>query len=148
MGAASPARLPRPPALGPVGSRGGDLARRGRLSREARHVRARAEQSGQQPRNRQIGVERFPTQAVASPEDFDLRELRRRRVPGKVEPRSCTEKVRNGIFASAARAGHLSPLERPNSDFAQYSAGRTGRFARVLWALARRYPSPRITQPM
>lgn len=45
-----------------------------------------------------------------------------------VEDRGCTEKVYRGVCAGAARAGHLSHLERPNYDFAQYLAARVGGF--------------------
>ena len=47
-----------------------------------------------------------------------------------VEDRGCTEKVFRGLSATAAKPGHLSHLERPNYDFAQYLAGRTGGFER------------------
>jgi len=47
-----------------------------------------------------------------------------------VEDRGCTERVFKGLSASAAKAGHLSHLERPNFDFAQYLAEKTGGFAR------------------
>jgi phenylpropionate dioxygenase-like ring-hydroxylating dioxygenase large terminal subunit len=47
-----------------------------------------------------------------------------------VEDRGCTEKVFRGLSARAARPGHLSHLERPNFDFAQYLAERTGGFER------------------
>ena len=47
-----------------------------------------------------------------------------------VEDRGCTEKVIRGASAGVARAGHLSHLERPNYDFAQYLAERTGGFKR------------------
>ena len=47
-----------------------------------------------------------------------------------VEDRGCTEKVFRGLSASVAKAGHLSHLERPNFDFAQYLAEKTGGFAR------------------
>jgi len=43
-----------------------------------------------------------------------------------VEDRGCTEKVYNGICAGAAKPGHLSHLERPNYDFANYLASRVG----------------------
>ncbi len=49
-----------------------------------------------------------------------------------VEDRGCTEKVFRGICAGAAKPGHLSHLERPNFDFAQYLAARTGGFERGL----------------
>jgi phenylpropionate dioxygenase-like ring-hydroxylating dioxygenase large terminal subunit len=49
-----------------------------------------------------------------------------------VEDRGCTEKVYRGALASVARAGHLSHLERPNYDFAQYLADKIGGFQRVL----------------
>lgn len=41
-----------------------------------------------------------------------------------VEDRSCTEKVYRGLCSDAARPGHLSHLERPNYEFAQYLASR------------------------
>jgi phenylpropionate dioxygenase-like ring-hydroxylating dioxygenase large terminal subunit len=46
------------------------------------------------------------------------------------EDRGCTEKVFRGVCAGRARAGHLSHLERPNYDFAQYIAARVGGFQR------------------
>jgi phenylpropionate dioxygenase-like ring-hydroxylating dioxygenase large terminal subunit len=49
-----------------------------------------------------------------------------------VEDRGCTEKVYRGVCAGAARAGHLSHLERPNYDFAQYLAERVGGFMRTF----------------
>ena len=49
-----------------------------------------------------------------------------------VEDRGCTEKVYKGICAGAAKPGHLSHLERPNFDFAQYLADRTGGFEREV----------------
>ena len=49
-----------------------------------------------------------------------------------VEDRGCTEKVYGGVCAGAARAGHLSHLERPNYDFAQYLADRVGGFRRAF----------------
>jgi len=51
-----------------------------------------------------------------------------------VEDRGCTEKVYKGLGAKAAAAGHLSHLERPNFDFAQYLAEMTGGFARRFGA--------------
>ena len=47
-----------------------------------------------------------------------------------IEDRGCTERVFRGLSAGAAKAGHLSHLERPNFDFAQYLAERTGGFER------------------
>jgi len=47
-----------------------------------------------------------------------------------LEDRGCTEKVYRGLCARAAEPGHLSHLERPNFDFAQYLADRTGGFER------------------
>lgn len=47
-----------------------------------------------------------------------------------VEDRGCTEKVFQGLSSRAAEPGHLSHLERPNFDFAQYLADRTGGFER------------------
>lgn len=41
-----------------------------------------------------------------------------------VEDRGCTEKVYRGLCSKAARPGHLSHLERPNYDFAQYINAR------------------------
>ena len=51
-----------------------------------------------------------------------------------VEDRGCTERVFKGLSARAAKAGHLSHLERPNFDFAQYLAERTGGFERSFAA--------------
>jgi phenylpropionate dioxygenase-like ring-hydroxylating dioxygenase large terminal subunit len=42
-----------------------------------------------------------------------------------VEDRGCTEKVYKGLCSQFAKPGHLSHLERPNYDFAQYLASRT-----------------------
>jgi len=47
-----------------------------------------------------------------------------------VEDRGCTEKVYRGLCARASEPGPLSHLERPNFDFAQYLAERTGGFER------------------
>ena len=47
-----------------------------------------------------------------------------------VEDRGCTERVFRGLNAQSAAPGHLSHLERPNFDFAQYLAARTGGFER------------------
>ncbi len=41
-----------------------------------------------------------------------------------VEDKGCTEKVYRGLCSDAAKPGHLSHLERPNYDFAQYLASR------------------------
>ncbi len=41
-----------------------------------------------------------------------------------VEDRGCTEKVYKGLNSAFARPGHLSHLERPNYDFAQYLLSR------------------------
>ena len=41
-----------------------------------------------------------------------------------VEDKSCTEKVYKGLSSSSAEPGHLSHLERPNYDFAQYINAR------------------------
>ena len=41
-----------------------------------------------------------------------------------VEDRGCTEKVYRGLCSDAAKPGHLSHLERPNYDFAQYLMSR------------------------
>ncbi len=54
-----------------------------------------------------------------------------------VEDRGCTEKVYRGVCAAAARAGHLSHLERPNYDFAQYLAERVGGFTRTFKSASR-----------
>lgn len=43
-----------------------------------------------------------------------------------VEDRGCTEKVFRGLRSPMARAGHLSHLERPNYEFAQYLMARVG----------------------
>jgi phenylpropionate dioxygenase-like ring-hydroxylating dioxygenase large terminal subunit len=49
-----------------------------------------------------------------------------------VEDRGCTEKVYKGMNADAAKAGHLSYLERPIYDFMQYLAEKTAGFERVF----------------
>jgi phenylpropionate dioxygenase-like ring-hydroxylating dioxygenase large terminal subunit len=54
-----------------------------------------------------------------------------------VEDRGCTEKVYRGACAAAAQSGHLSHLERPNYDFAQYLAEKTGGFKRTYEAAVR-----------
>ena len=41
-----------------------------------------------------------------------------------VEDKGCTEKVYRGLCSDAAKPGHLSHLERPNYDFANYLASR------------------------
>ncbi|MCT4555540.1 MAG: Rieske 2Fe-2S domain-containing protein [Pelagimonas sp.] len=41
-----------------------------------------------------------------------------------VEDRGCTEKVYRGLCSDSAEPGHLSHLERPNYDFAQYLMAR------------------------
>lgn len=41
-----------------------------------------------------------------------------------VEDRGCTEKVYKGLCSGFARPGHLSHLERPNYEFAQYLSSR------------------------
>ena len=41
-----------------------------------------------------------------------------------VEDRGCTEKVYKGLCSGFAKPGHLSHLERPNYDFAQYLSSR------------------------
>ena len=51
-----------------------------------------------------------------------------------VEDRGCTERVFKGLNAGAAKPGHLSHLERPNFDFAQYLAEQTGGFQRTFEA--------------
>lgn len=48
------------------------------------------------------------------------------------EDRGCTEKVFRGLSADAARAGHLSYLERPIHDFMRYIAERTGGYRRAF----------------
>ena len=52
-----------------------------------------------------------------------------------VEDRGCTEKVYRGTGAPSAAPGHLSHLERPNYDFAQYLASRVGGFQRSFGPL-------------
>jgi phenylpropionate dioxygenase-like ring-hydroxylating dioxygenase large terminal subunit len=49
-----------------------------------------------------------------------------------IEDRGCTEKVYRGVSSAVARQGHLSHLERPNFEFAQYIAERVGKFERVF----------------
>ena len=41
-----------------------------------------------------------------------------------LEDRGCTDKVFRGLSADGAEPGHLSHLERPNFDFAQYLMSR------------------------
>ncbi len=53
-----------------------------------------------------------------------------------VEDRGCTERVFKGVSSAAAKPGHLSHLERPNFDFAQYLAAKTGGFERRFEAAA------------
>lgn len=43
-----------------------------------------------------------------------------------IEDRGCTEKVYRGLCSGLAAPGHLSHLERPNYDFAQYLMARVG----------------------
>lgn len=70
---------------------------------------------------------------AASPEAHDhFRELKTLLDDVNVEDRGCTEKVYRGVCADAARPGHLSHLERPNFDFAQYLAARVGGFERTF----------------
>lgn len=57
-----------------------------------------------------------------------------------VEDRSCTEKVYQGLCSRAATPGHLSHLERPNFDFAQYLAEQTGGFKREFAQQSPRSP--------
>ncbi|MFO1172062.1 MAG: Rieske 2Fe-2S domain-containing protein [Hyphomicrobiaceae bacterium] len=68
---------------------------------------------------------------VASPEaQGHFKQLKALLDEVNVEDRGCTERVFRGVSAAAAVAGHLSHLERPNFDFAQYLAERTGGFVR------------------
>lgn len=68
---------------------------------------------------------------VASPEaQGHFKQLKALLDEVNVEDRGCTERVFHGVSAAAAVAGHLSHLERPNFDFAQYLAERTGGFVR------------------
>jgi phenylpropionate dioxygenase-like ring-hydroxylating dioxygenase large terminal subunit len=60
----------------------------------------------------------------------------------QVEDKGCTEKVYRGICAGAARPGHLSHLERPNFDFAQYLAEMTGGFSRSFGPLPPEHRAP------
>ncbi|WP_198598411.1 aromatic ring-hydroxylating oxygenase subunit alpha [Mangrovicella endophytica] len=53
-----------------------------------------------------------------------------------VEDRECTEKVFRGLNADAAKAGHLSYLERPIYDFTQYIAERAAGFERAFQVAA------------
>ena len=46
------------------------------------------------------------------------------------EDKGCTEKVFRGVLAGLSTPGHLSHLERPNYDFAQYLAEKVGGFQR------------------
>jgi phenylpropionate dioxygenase-like ring-hydroxylating dioxygenase large terminal subunit len=68
---------------------------------------------------------------AASPEAQDhFRQLKTLLDEVNIEDRGCTEKVFRGVCANAAKPGHLSHLERPNFDFAQYLAERVGGFQR------------------
>ena len=49
-----------------------------------------------------------------------------------VEDRGCTEKVYRGVRSGLSKPGHLSHLERPNYDFAQYLADKIGGFERTF----------------
>jgi phenylpropionate dioxygenase-like ring-hydroxylating dioxygenase large terminal subunit len=53
-----------------------------------------------------------------------------------VEDKGCTERVYRGVCAGSAKAGHLSHLERPNYEFAQYLAEKVGGFKRTCPELA------------
>ncbi|MFH6781080.1 MULTISPECIES: aromatic ring-hydroxylating oxygenase subunit alpha [Methylobacterium] len=64
-------------------------------------------------------------------EDY-VRDLKRLLDEVNLEDRGCTEKVYRGLNAAAAKAGHLSYLERPIYDFLQYIAARTGGFERAF----------------
>ncbi|MGF3022123.1 SRPBCC family protein [Methylobacterium aquaticum] len=68
-------------------------------------------------------------------EDY-VRDLKRLLDEVNVEDRGCTEKVYRGLNAEAAKAGHLSYLERPIYDFLQYIAARTGGFEREFQVAA------------
>jgi hypothetical protein len=48
-----------------------------------------------------------------------------------VEDKGCTERVYRGACAGLAKPGHLSHLERPNFEFAQYLAERVAGFKRA-----------------
>ena len=62
-----------------------------------------------------------------------------------VEDRHCTENVYRGLCAKAARAGHLSYLERPIYDFMHYIAERAIGFDRSS-ALAAHWDQPKSLQ--
>ena len=47
-----------------------------------------------------------------------------------IEDRGCTEKVFNGLSSGLAKPGHLSHLERPNYDFAQYLMAKVDQHTR------------------
>lgn len=68
---------------------------------------------------------------INSPEAMDhLKQVKTLLDEVNVEDRGCTEKVYRGACAGLSKPGHLSHLERPNYDFAQYLAERTGGFKR------------------
>ncbi len=63
----------------------------------------------------------FAGDADADQNFADLKDLLDR---VNIEDRGCTEKVFRGLSATDAEPGHLSHLERPNYDFAQYLSAR------------------------
>ena len=64
---------------------------------------------------------------IESPEaQRHLLELKRLLDEVNAEDRKCTERVYKGLCADVARPGHLSHLERPNFEFAQYLADKIG----------------------
>ena len=73
--------------------------------------------------------------ALAGARSLSFNELKTLLDKVNVEDRACTEKVYRGVSAGAARPGHLSHLERPNYDFAQYLAEKTGGFRRAFVAM-------------
>ncbi len=75
----TPGALAGTPALGAIAPSGSRLGRRRCLPRAPRHISLGAEDARKQAGDGQIGLQRFPMQAVARPEDLDLRELRGRR---------------------------------------------------------------------
>ena len=112
------------PALGAIAPRGGRLGGRRGLPRAPGHISLGAEDAREQAGDGQIGVQRFPMQAVARSKDLDLRELRGRGSPpilarGRAGTRRCSR------WSARQRCG------RPR--------GRSGRRRRAAQGCARSF---------
>jgi phenylpropionate dioxygenase-like ring-hydroxylating dioxygenase large terminal subunit len=69
----------------------------------------------------------FAPEFMADPNAGEFTEtLKSLLVDVNIEDRGCTEAVYRGLSAGLSKPGHLSHLERPVYDFAQYLASRTG----------------------